>query len=271
MQIIKKISYTVTAFSIQIIRAFRMLVFLFLAFLVYRFIAIDILVDYRIISGLIILWVITAYVFLPRLHRFFTKIYVPDYYIGRVKTTDGVLGDPVNVAFNGTKVQIIKAMKSAGWTVADELNIKSTLKMIKSFVLRKSYVHAPVSSLFLFGNKQDIAFQQEIDNNPARRHHIRLWKTPNAWYLPGGKKADWLAAATYDRRVGFSLFTLQITHKIAENTDEERDFVVQSLLGSNTNVAVEIIPNFSTSYHSKNGGGDRIKTDGAMPFVTITK
>ena len=44
--------------------------------------------------------------------------------------------------------------------------------------------------------------------------------------LPGGYAADWLAAGTYDRAVGFSLFTFQITHKIEANTDIERDFVV---------------------------------------------
>ena len=44
--------------------------------------------------------------------------------------------------------------------------------------------------------------------------------------LPGGYDVDWLAAGMYDRRVVVSLFTLQITHKIAEDTDVERDYIV---------------------------------------------
>jgi len=41
-------------------------------------------------------WVLLAYLVLPRLHRILTTIYVPDYFIGRARTSDGLLGDPVN-------------------------------------------------------------------------------------------------------------------------------------------------------------------------------
>ncbi len=117
-------------------------------------------------------------------------------------------------------------MKSAGWVLADDLNLKSSWGMVKSTLLRKSYPEAPVSSLFLFGNMQELAFQQEVDNNPAKRHHVRFWRTPKGgWLLPGGFGADWLGAATYDRSVGFSTLTLQITHKIEEDTDIERDYL----------------------------------------------
>lgn len=47
--------------------------------------------------------------------------------------------------------------------------------------------------------------------------------------MPGGKTADWLGAATYDKHVGLSLFTGQITHKIDANVDHERDFVIDCL------------------------------------------
>ena len=47
--------------------------------------------------------------------------------------------------------------------------------------------------------------------------------------LPGGYAVDWLAAGTYDKSVGLSLFTLQVTHKIEENTDIERDYIVETV------------------------------------------
>ena len=80
---------------------------------------------------------------------------------------------------------------------------------------------------------------------------------------------DWLAAGTYDRSVGLSLFTLQITHKIAEDTDVERDHIVGIDDRGGSAVAVEVIENFSTGYHSRNGGGDRIETDGDLPIVDL--
>lgn len=91
---------------------------------------------------------------------------------------------------------------------------------------------------------------------------------PPGWPLPGGRRVDWLAAGTYDRAVGLSLFTLQVTHKIAADTDVERDHVVATLAASQ-GVTVETITDFSTAFHSRNGGGDEIDTDGDLPVVDL--
>jgi len=87
--------------------------------------------------------------------------------------------------------------------------------------------------------------------------------------LPGGYAADWLAAGTYDKSVGFSLFTFQITHKIEANTDIERDFVVSTVIGGSPSATVRVIKDFSTGYHSRNGGGDLIQTDGDLPILDL--
>lgn len=50
---------------------------------------------------LVLFWLVLTYLALPRLHRVLTSIYVPDYFIGRTHTTDGLLGDPVNLALQG--------------------------------------------------------------------------------------------------------------------------------------------------------------------------
>lgn len=81
---------------------------------------------------------------------------------------------------------------------------------------------------------------------------------------------DWLAAGTYDRSVGLSLFTLQITHKIEQNTDVERDFITSTVSTANPEARVRVIDNFSSGYHSRNGGGDLIQTDGDLPIVDLS-
>lgn len=225
--------------------------------------------DRHILVGLLLLWLFSAYLVLPRVHRTLTKWYIPDYFIGRVRTGDGLLGDPVNLALNGTREELVAAMNAAGWTQADELNLRSSLKMVQATVLRRSYPSAPISSLFLFSRKQDLAFQQEVGGSTSKRHHVRFWHSPPDWWLPGGFQADWLAAATFDRAVGFSLFTWQFTHKIAEDTDEERDYVVQTLADAGQAEAVRVAKHFVSGYHSRNGGGDLIRTDGSLPFVTL--
>lgn len=217
----------------------------------------------------IVFWVLLAYLVLPRLHRILTTIYVPDYFIGRTRTSDGLLGDPVNLALMGTGEQIRRAMESAGWTQADAVTLGSSWRIITSTITRRSYDEAPVSPLFLFGRQQDFAYQQEVDGNPAQRHHVRFWKCPDDWLLPGGRRVDWLAAGTFDTSVGLSLFTLQVTHKIDADTDVERDHIVKTMTDADDDVRVEVLADFSTGYHARNGGGDSIRTDGDLPIVDV--
>jgi hypothetical protein len=218
---------------------------------------------------LIFFWGLFTYLFLPRLHRILTKLYTPGYFIGRARTSDGLLADPVNLALLGSEPQIHQAMAAASWTRADDLDFAAGGKIVTSTLRRRSYPEAPVSPLHLFDRQQDFAYQQEVAGSPSKRHHVRFWRCPDGWMLPGGYPVDWLAAGTYDRSVGISLFTLQITHKIAEDTDVERDFIVEAMMTADPAVSVNVIENFSTGYHSRNGGGDRIQTDGALPIIDV--
>lgn len=214
-------------------------------------------------------WVLLAYLVLPRIHRILTTIYVPGYFIGRTRTSDGLLGDPVNLAFMGEEAAIHEALQRAGWTLADPVTLRSSIRIVTSTISRRSYHRAPVSPLFLFGRMQDFAYQQEVDGNPAQRHHVRFWRCPDDWPLPGGRRVEWLAAGTFDSSVGLSLFTLQVTHRIDADTDVERDHIVSSLLAADPGIRVAVIEDFSTSYHSRNGGGDSIRTDGDLPILDL--
>ena len=214
-------------------------------------------------------WLLLAYLVLPRLHRILTAIYVPDYFIGRARTSDGLLGDPVNLAFLGGEDQIERVMAAAGWTRADAVTLVSSWHIVSSTLARRSYHEAPVSPLFLFGRQQDFAYQQEVDGNPAQRHHVRFWRCPDDWLLPGGRRVDWVAAGTFDTSVGLSLFTLQVTHKIDADTDVERDHIVATVTAADPRITVDVIEDFSTGYHARNGGGDSITTDGDLPIVDV--
>lgn len=218
---------------------------------------------------LVVFWALLAYLALPRIHQAFTTLYVPDYFIGRTRTGDGLLGDPVNLALDGSEEDIHAAMQRAGWTLADEITLRSTWRIIASTVLRRSYTEAPVSDLHLFDRRQQFAYQQEVDGNASKRHHVRFWPVPRGWVLPGGHRVEWLAAGTYDRSVGFSAFTGQFTHKIDANTDLERDYIVNSVRFADPEVPVEVISDFSSAYHDRNGGGDAIHTDGDLPVLDL--
>nr|WP_243847362.1 LssY C-terminal domain-containing protein [Microbacterium ulmi] len=180
-----------------------------------------------------------------------------------------MLGDPVNLAFMGVEEQLHAVMREARWTRADPVTPRSSWRIVTATLTRRSYDEAPVSPLFLFGRQQDFAYQQEVAGNPAQRHHVRFWRCPDGWLLPGGRRVDWVAAGTFDTAVGLSLFTLQITHRIDADTDVERDHIVKTVTDADPRVAVDVIRDFSSGYHARNGGGDSIRTDGDLPIVDV--
>ena len=214
-------------------------------------------------------WLLVTYLTLPRIHRILTLVYVPGYFIGRTRTSDGLLGDPVNLALRGSEREVHATMTAAGWTRADDLSLRTGLRIVTSTLRRESYPAAPVSPLNLFDRQQDFAYQQQVAGNPSKRHHVRFWRCPDGWFLPGGTAVDWVAAGTYDRSVGLSLFTLQVTHKIEADTDVERDFIVSTITRAAPGTQVEVIRHFSSGFHARNGGGDRIETDGDLPVVVV--
>jgi hypothetical protein len=222
------------------------------------------------VVGFIMLWLILAYILIPNIHHFLTKLYVPDYFIGRIRTIDGLLSDPVNLAFIGSEKQLQEAMVAAGWVLADKLTWRSVLKVIARTVLRQDYDQAPVSPGYLFNEVQIFTYQQKVKNKRSARHHVRFFKVPDGWLMPGGIKVDFLAAGTFDRSVGLSYVNLQLTHHIASDTDIERDYIVQTLqLSPKPPSQVKIINNYFSAYHHRNGGGDSITTDGALPIIKL--
>lgn len=246
-----------------------LVLYILLGLAVYSYVIDGWIKDARIISVLFLGWILLAYLFLPLANRLLSKIYTPNYFIGRTRTGEGLLGDPVNLALYGTKEELRQVMLKSGWHEAAPLTFRTAVKIIAAVIRNKPYVTAPMSALFLFDHKQDLAFQIPDGNNPRRRHHVRFWKTPKKWWLPGGYQADWLGAATFDRNVGLSLFNGQITHKIDPYVDTERDYVIQTLQDNKFIADMTLVKNFTTEYRTRNGGGDIIYTDGALPFLTL--
>ena len=63
--------------------------------------------------------------------------------------------------------------------------------------------------------------------------------------------------------------TFQITHKIDADIDIERNFIVDDVLFANPAAELEILPDFFSAYHDKNGGGDRVITDGDLYLLDV--
>jgi hypothetical protein len=151
---------------------------------------------------LISLYLLVAYVLMPAFWTHYAHRHpLFDDIPGITHTGTGIAGDPINVALVGTEVEVKKIMLAARWYPADPLTLKSCLEIAEASVLKRPYDDAPVSNLFLFGRKEDLAFEQPVGDSPRHRHHVRFWRTEKT-YDDG--RPVWVGSAIYDERVGIN-------------------------------------------------------------------
>ena len=131
-------------------------------------------------------------------------------------TALGLPGDALNAGLEGERDDIICAMLAAGWRPADPITFRSSFKIAGSVLIRRAYLTAPVSDLYWEGRKQDLAFEKPSGVSPSHRHHVRFWLALDQGELG---RPVWLGGATYDRSVGVSHYTGELTHHIAADIE----------------------------------------------------
>jgi hypothetical protein len=182
-------------------------------------------------------------------------------------TAKGHAGDPVNVAFIGTERELHRAMAVARWYAADAITLRTSLRIAADVVLEKPYDHAPVSDLFLWGRRQDVAFEQPVGDSPKQRHHVRFWRSEQ---LDANGEPLWLGAATFDERVEISREAGGVTHRIAADVDRERNKLLLDARGSGVLDGYYWVDRFHHHREGRNGGGDPYFTDGRLAVGVIT-
>ena len=118
-----------------------------------------------------------------------------------------------------------------------------------------------MSALLLFGRRQDLAFEKEVGTNAQQRNHVRFWRTE---LQSADGQPVWIGAATFDRGVGLSHTTGQITHHIAPDIDAERDALMHDLAVAGQLTAAYDVTGIGPTLDGRNGGGDRYFTDGEL-------
>jgi hypothetical protein len=212
--------------------------------------------------ALLLLWLIAAYFVIPMLWKdVWLRGPTFDESPRITETGDHHPGDPLNVALVGSEDEVKQILQAAKWFPAAALGLESDLRIGADVALDRPDDHAPVSNLYLFGRKEDLAFEQPVGDSPRHRHHVRLWKTAN---VGEDGRPQWIGSAVYDKGVGLSRTTGQITHVTAENVDAERDYLFKCLAGTNDLADEYAVPGFHEQLTGTNGGGDPWKTDGAL-------
>lgn len=233
--------------------------------------------------ALFITYVVTAYVLIPLAFRIFRLIYHPIHLPLYCTTPDGFASDPVNIALVGSRQQVILAMEIAGWELADQKTPFSVLHQVIYTLLKQSYPNAPVSSLYLFGRSQDLAFQKEIPGERGHRHHVRFWAADMAlanefeshvqfwhrFHLPNRAHPNaglWVGAASKDVGIALIRHNAQITHMIAPDTAAERELIVKDLRKSHRLTSSRTIPAYRPLSLRNRAWRGTLSSDG---YVTI--
>ncbi len=178
---------------------------------------------------------------------------------------NGVPGDPLNVRVVASETQLGAAFANAGWYRADEITFITALRISIDSLLARKYSTAPVSNLYLFGRRQDIAFEQP-GRSVRERDHVRFWKTS----VPDKNgRPLWVGGATKDIRVALSPRTHMPTHLISPDVDIERDFLVEDLSATGWVVHVEYARGFGHEIQRDNGDGGRYHSDGTVAMMQL--
>jgi LssY C-terminus len=219
----------------------------------------------RITLTLVVVYFLGAYVIAPRLWKRHEARLADFQAAPRVThTASNIPGDPLNIGLLGTEEEVIRAMIAARWDPADPLTFRSSARIVVDTILRRPDDQAPVSNLFLFGRKEDLAFEKPVGGSPKERHHVRFWKMDQTF----GERTAWIGSAAYDIGVELSRTTGQVTHHISPDVDAERDLLVADLTKA-TAAEVVWLDGFHTQLQGRNGGGDPWRTDGRLAIVVL--
>ncbi len=184
----------------------------------------------------------------------------------RVSDQQGNLGDMVNFALVGSEQQVKTALAKAGWFPTDANPQDALMHGLLETLAHKSYMAVPMSTLYLFGRPQDMAYARaNAIEVAATRNHLRLWKTMQT---VDGEQL-WVGSATHDHGFETDQRTGGITHHIDPDIDQERQFILASLNDAGTvKAAAYVLPSDPVGT-ARTATGGSFNSDGRIVVIRL--
>jgi|SRR5208337_4724531 len=183
----------------------------------------------------------------------------------RASGKDGKPGDPLNLVVVGNISEIRNVFKQAGWGEAERKTGKAVWDTVRAVADTQGFDRAPVSDLYLFGHREDLAFEKTL-NTFLKRHHLRLWRT--AATTPDGREI-WLGAATHD--TGLDVHPGVVSHAIDPELDAERAKVGADLRVTGRVVAEGLVARSDPLSQGLTATGGTWKTDGRLLVIDLAR
>jgi hypothetical protein len=176
-------------------------------------------------------------------------------------------GDPLNLVVIGDGDDVHHTLIRAGWDETEIIYRASAWKTAMSFLFGGRYRYSPVSPLYVYGRRQDGAFQK-ARGTIHERNHLRLWFSPMRFE----GKPVWVGQISRDIGVRFTTKTI-LTHKIDPDVDETRDFLIQDLWYSQGLLRLAFVKGVGPAPISEPRGnltGDPYFTDGLRAVLWLS-
>ena len=135
-------------------------------------------------------------------------------------------GDPLNFVIVGEVADVLNSLSRSGWSFTHRIDFRTVRREIGAAVAGSAYPVAPVSSLYVFGRKQEVALQR-ARRSIAQRNHMRLWLAP---YRFEGRPV-WIGQISRDIGVKVTPKSPTLTtHIIDPEVDTTREYLLHSLI-----------------------------------------
>src|SRR5262245_14473793 len=145
--------------------------------------------------------------------------------------------DPLNLVVIGGLEDAFPALVRRGWRPTEQTWSGSVTRMVSSALAGERYAYAPVSDLYLFGRKQDLALQK-ARGTVHQRNHLRLWLSPMRYQ---GKQV-WVGQISRDIGSRLTLHSPTLTtHKIDPDVDEARAALAEDMAYSQSLVKLGLV------------------------------
>ena len=146
-------------------------------------------------------------------------------------------GDPLNLVIVGGLEDAFPALARRGWRPTEATWFGSVIKMMTSALSGDRYPYAPVSPLYIYQRRQDLALQKTRDN-VHQRNHLRLWLSP--MHYRG--KPVWVGQISRDIGTRLTIHSpFLTTHKIDPDVDEARTALVEDMAYSQNLAAIGFV------------------------------
>jgi len=136
-------------------------------------------------------------------------------------------GDPLNFVVVGESADVLNSLSRSGWSFTHRIDLRTVRREIGAAIGGTAYPVAPVSSLYVFGRKQDVALQR-ARRSIAQRNHMRLWLAP----FRCEEHPVWIGQVSRDIGVKVTPKSPTLTtHVIDPQVDATREYLLHSLIG----------------------------------------